>query len=167
MNASTITISSLADEAYALFQRRERDNGESFTSLKDTAPEWLHDLVREAHGEFLPDDWRYDAIRSALGDIGDSGAETADDLDDVAHEFADGNVDTYNAARIAWLASHLSRAGYCDDAAQEFGFEVTQERGIFDLIGLGQYRESEEIFQSVRESLEARLEEMQDADEES
>lgn len=165
MNASTITISSLADEAYALFQSRERDNDESFTSLKDTAPEWLHDLVREAHGEFLPDDWRYDAIHSALGAIGDSGAETADDLDDAAHEFADGNVDTYNAARTAWLASHLSRGGYCDDAAQEFGFEVTQERGIFDLIGLGQYREGEEIFQSVRESLEARLEEIQDADE--
>jgi hypothetical protein len=155
------TIHSLAGEAYDCFERRERDNGDSFVSLKDNAPEWLSDLVRDAHGDFLPDDWRYASIRSALGAIHDAGEDA--DVDDLSFEFADSNVDTHNAARCEWLASHLARGFYCDDAVNE-GL-VADDSGIFTRIGIGQYIESREVFESVRRSLSDRLDEMIDEDE--
>lgn len=144
-------IAALAGEAYDAFEHKTRDNGDAFTCLKDDAPEWVHDLVREAHGDMFPDDWRYAAIRSALGAIHD--AEPSD-LDDYASEWADSNVDTYNGSRAHWLASNLSRAGYVDEAVEDFGHH---EYGVYGDIGLGQYRESEEIFQSIAQSLTERM----------
>lgn len=153
--SSTLTISSLAGEAYDWFTRKERGD-ETITVLKEDAPEWLTDLVREAHGDFLPDEWRYKAIRSALGAIHDNEGE---DIDDLGSEWADQNVDTYTYARLHWLASHLSRADYCDDAVSEIG--INEDAGIVDRIGFGQYVESREIFASVRQSLEDRLDELE------
>jgi hypothetical protein len=46
--------------------RDENDPESSFIRLRDGAPEWVRDLVHAAHGEFLPDDWRYDKIQEAL-----------------------------------------------------------------------------------------------------
>lgn len=151
------TIAELAGEAYGHFETRERGD-EKIIALKDGAPQWVRDLVRKAHGDFLPDDWRYASIRSALGAIHDADATDEDALDDLSAEWADGNVDVYNAARTAWLASNLNRAAYCDDAAAEFGGD---DRNVMDLIGLGQYMESSEVFASVAGSLRERLEELE------
>lgn len=151
------TFSELAGEAYGMFERRTREDGDAYYTLRDGAPEWLHDLVHEAHGDMLPDDWRYDAIHSALGAIHDSGADTPDDCDDLEHEFADGEVDAYNGARVAWLGSHLQRGGYCDEAQEELG----ASGGVYDLIGAGQYMEAREVFASVLDSLRERFEELE------
>lgn len=156
MSTETHTLASLAGEAYGEFERRERPDGESYTTLKDGAPRWLQDLVYKAHGNMLPDDWRYATIRAALGFISDSDLESADDAHDANGEFSDGNVDTFNSARFAWLASHLTRAGYCDDAAGEFGYTVESD-GITGLIGLGQYAESGEVYSIVVDGLAAHL----------
>lgn len=152
MSSTTQTIGELAGEAFDQFETAKRPDGDEFTRTKDGAPEWLRDLVREAHGEFLPDDWRYEAIRAALGAIHDAGAETADDLDDLAHEFADGHVDVYNHARLKWVSSHLARASYVDRAREELG---APDADLFDQLGLGQYQEALEVFASVRQSLES------------
>lgn len=153
---AALTTSGIAGEAYGLFERRTRDDGEEFTTLdSDTAPGWLRGLVREAHGDLLPDDWRYEAIRDALGDI-----ELADgrDLDDLEHEFAD-RVDVYTGALLAWLASHSSRVGYCDGAQSE---GLTPDNpDVVSLIRLGQYMERREVFASVAQSLAERLEELE------
>jgi hypothetical protein len=145
---SATSIYEKAQEAYDWFETAERQEVESITRLKEGAPEWVTELVYRAHGEFLPDDWRYVAIRAALGDIADN---EPDDLDEYAAEWADGHVDVYNAARVQWLASNLNRAAYCDEAAAEFGLD--EERGIFHLIGLGQYMEASEVYASIAESL--------------
>lgn len=157
MSETTQTISDLAGEAYSYFERAERTDGDHYTRTKDGTPEWVRDLVHDAHGGlFLPDDWRYDAIWNALGAIHDSGAEDADDLDDLAHEWADGEVDVYNAARTEWLASSLDRAAYVDEAREQFG---TEGADLFDQLGSGQYVELTEVFGSVRQSLENRMDE--------
>lgn len=155
----TLTISALAQEAYDAMERRTRDDGTDYYARKDDAPEWLGDLCRDAHGEMLPDDWRYDAIHSALGHIADSGADDTDDLDDAGHEFADGHVDVYNGPRAAWLASHSYRAAYTDDAVSELGGEGLD---TYERIGLGQYAESLEVFESVRQSLADEMERRED-----
>lgn len=154
------TIHELAADAYRCFETATRDDGSHYVRTRDDAPEWVGDLVRAAHGDMLPDDWRYQAIRDALGAIDDAGADA--DLDDLGHEFADGNVDTYTGERIAWLGSHASRAGYCDEAADEFGGE---DLGIVERIGLGQYAELREVYASVLESLRERADEIGDDDE--
>jgi hypothetical protein len=145
---STTSVHEKAKEAYDWFERAERQDGESFIRVKQDAPEWVTQLVMNAHGDFLPDDWRYDCIRAVLGDIADN---EPDDLDEFAAEFADGQVDVYNGARTAWLASNLNRAAYCDEAAEEFGYD--SEQGVFGLIGLGQYMEASEVYAAVVESL--------------
>lgn len=141
----------LAGEAYDAFRLTDPDRGErpDIIILRGDAPEWVHDLAREAHGDLFPDDWRYASIRSALGAIHDS---EPDNLDEYAHEWADRNVDTYNGSRTAWLASNLSRAGYCDDATDEFG----PAESIFDAIGRGQYMESLELYAAVAQALRDR-----------
>lgn len=152
MTDSIPTIAELATTAYNCFERFQRDGSdEVLWRTKDGAPEWVTDLVHEAHGTMLPDDWRYDTIHSALSHISDTDAKDESDLADEDHAFCDANVDTYNGARTQWLASHLERAGYCDEAASEFGYDP--DSGIFNLIGLGQYQESAEVWRSVVESL--------------
>lgn len=153
------TIQGLASVAYDSFESFKRDGSdETFYKLKDGSPEWVQDLVREAHGDFFPDDWRYEAIMDACGWIHDN------DGDDDSAGFADGYVDVYNAARVAWLASSLHRGAYCDEASDE-GL-VAEDAGIYDRIGLGQYMEASEVYGLVYRALETRAEEVEDGEEE-
>lgn len=164
--APTPTISALAAVA-GQFMTTKRVNraggpegGEMITALTDEHPGWIHDLVREAHGgNFLPDDWRYAAIRAALSFIDDVGY---DDADDGEFEFADGNVDTYTADLIRWFGSSVTRPGYVDSALEEFdpgtNDAMGQPAGVIEFIRAGQYAESREVFAAVVRALEERLE---------
>lgn len=147
------TIATLASEAYDAMETRTRDDGTNYVTTKDDAPQWVQDLAHDAHGTMLPDDWRYDAIHSVL-----SALSCGADEDDPG-EIADTLVDTYTGDRLRWLASHMDRVAYCDDAAEEFG---APDCGIVERIGWGQYMEASEIVGSVVESLRARLEEVED-----
>lgn len=147
------TLATLAGESYDWFTTKSRDDGTSYVVLKDGAPEWVQDLVRTAHGDFLSDDWRYASIRSALGALHDSPDQ---DPDDLASEWADGNVDIYTGDRLAWLGSNLQRTGYVDDAAADMG--LPSPFSVVDVIGMGQYAESVEVFGLVLEALRDELE---------
>lgn len=49
------------------FELKVRSNGDEFyNSLKDTRKDWMQDVCREAHGEMMPDDYKYNFIREAL-----------------------------------------------------------------------------------------------------
>ena len=144
---SVMTIQEKASEALSWFEtvrRDENDPESAFTRTKDGTPEWVTELVHDAHGDFLPDDWRYDKIRDALEFIAES-----NDPEDSA-EFADQAVDVYTNDRLAWLSSNLRRASYVDDARENLG----ATNSIIDDIGLGQYQEAGEIYGSVLNSLE-------------
>lgn len=114
------------------------------------------ELVREAHGEFFPEDWRYEEIQDACARIHD-----ADDADESGYDI---EADVYTMDRLRWLASHLDRVDYCDDAMKEFGKESFDS--VVEIIGAGQIREREEIHQSVLQSLRNRLEEIGDESDE-
>lgn len=145
------TIQTIAGEAYRAFETANRPDGEEFIRLRDGSPDWISELVRDAHGgDFLPDDWRYSTIREACGFIEEA---DGDDLEDVAHEFADG-VDVYTGKLLAWLASNASRASYCDEAVNQLGADGV---GIIQRIGLGQYMERGEVYNLVLTSLADRL----------
>lgn len=149
------TLQELAREAYDAFESAERPNGDTFYRVQHGAPQWVSDLTREAHdgGEILPDDWRYECVMDACSYLADAEGEP----DDWAHEFADGKIDVYTAARFDWLASSLRRQGYCDEAVSE-GL-VDEGASLEHRVGVGQYEEASEVFHAVRAYLETMADE--------
>ena len=147
----TDPIEALATEAAGYFERATRDDESTYTRTVDGAPEWVTDLVYSAHGDFLPEDWRYACIEAVLDHLADGG-----DPEDP-HPFADEHVDIYNAARLQWLASNLTRPGYVDEARAE-GL-IGPDADIMDQIGIGQYQEAVEVFGLVTAALERQRDE--------
>ena len=132
------------------FETKTRDNGDTFRCLKDGAPEWMRDAIRAAHDavDEVPSDDVYECCHSAALVLAD---ENAPDLDEGAHEFADGEVSPYNASRVAWLAeSPIDRATLCDEAREEMG---SGEDGIFGLIAIGWYEWARRIFYAIAEGI--------------
>ncbi len=117
---------------------------ERIVTLRDDAPEWVSDAVREAHDGEMPDDWRYDICESIFEEI-----DPEDD--DRDFELADGLVDVYNNARVAWLAGDLGRASYCDEAADEYGIAGD----TFDRLGWGQLYCINQMVGVIRAAIEA------------
>lgn len=157
------TLAKVADEFAGMFERKTRagPDGESFDCLKDGAPDWVSEIVHEAHGEMLPDDWRYRMIRAAADGIDERlSFDPDEDMQERARdEIIDGFVPVYNVERVAWLASHLGRAGWCDDAAED-GL-VAADAGIFDRIGIGIYQEMAFVYDAVLKGLTDRAEEIE------
>lgn len=148
---ATKTVQQLARELADAFEGTERANGDEIRILRDGSPEWMREVVHTAHGDMFPDDYRYEAIENAAEHIAE-----AEDPEEGAHDFADGAVDVYNGARLAWLASHGDRAGYVDEAREEIGTDA--EGGILGEIGRGQYFELIEVYGLVLQALTERAE---------
>lgn len=144
------TVRTNWQELSEMFETRKRDNGEHFVVLKDSAPEWAGDFVREAHGTaILPDDYRYEYIRDALEFLAE--ADEDQDPNDLAAKFAD-QTDPYTDNLLTWLSSNLFRLSYCDEAQDE-GL-LRQDADIPHRIAAGQYMERMEIFNQVIQAAE-------------
>lgn len=151
-----MSIQDRAKEAASYFETAHRkhapevraEDAEQFVRIKDGAPEWVMQLAFKAHGDLLPDDFRFQVIREALDALADQYNDD-DDFEQATDEFAD-DVDVYTSDLTAWLGSHSSRPGYCDEAREEMG---TDSRGIVQDIQRGQYMERREVFQLVVEAL--------------
>lgn len=131
---------------------KERENGERFLCIKDSlkksTEEKIRNLIHAAHndGEFLPDDFRYNMIGSALASI------AAGSLDDEnIYEIAGQEIDVYNSDLLRWVSSNLSRPEYVDEAVKEYGYP---DNGFFAALQAGQSKEIEEIFGAVLHYLE-------------
>jgi hypothetical protein len=147
------TIHSLAQEYLAYFEQKERD-GRKFWVTKDERPEELRDLIHEAHGDMMPEDWKYEFVVDALDAI-------AEERDEDSIE-----ADVYNRDLLNWLSSHLDRPGYCNQYAAEYGINP-EKFDIINVISGGQYLEKLEVYHSVVKSLEEIIENLEeDSDEE-
>lgn len=140
------TFHELAEQMSKAFEGGKRDNGDEFRKLKQDSPDWMQAVVRNAHGDMLPDDFRYRFIESAV----DHFAEEDSDPDDYG-EGVDSAVPVYNATRLQWIASNLRRANYVDDAVSEFGME---DFNLFQALGYGLYAEISEVFGQVSQALQ-------------
>src|SRR5205814_868731 len=105
-----------------------------------------------AHGGMMPDDWKYEFIQDALGALADGADEDRLDLDGLY---------PYTADRLRWLASHLDRPAYCDEAAGDAGGPPA---GILAFVAWGMDRELREVFALVRATLEEVAAEQDDED---
>lgn len=148
----TQTARALADA----FERKTRDNGESFYCLKDGRPDWMQEALRAAHdgGDMMPNDWSYSLAHDMAHYIAES-LERGEDCErcEIISEGADSLVPCYNGERLAWLASHLSRAGFVDQANEDYG--LPGEGGIMAMIGRGIYCELEMIGSALFDAIEA------------
>ena len=113
------------------FEFRTRDNGSTFWTTRDDAPEWVSDIVRDAHAGAMPCDWRYDKIADLAHDIGQ--AADPDDID--AMEWADRAADVYTSDLLKWLSGVTYALESVDDATTEWGMDT---RGVVEMIMGGQ-----------------------------
>jgi hypothetical protein len=148
MTTTETTIHTLAGEAYSWLEQRQRDDGEYYWVIKDGAPDWMQPLVYQAHGSMMPDDDRYCMIAVVLREI-----ECADDIDDAREQATEPPI--YTSERLRWLASHLDRVAYVDDAVSEMG--GLNGSSIVDAIAWGWSAEAGEVFDLVVSALEDRL----------
>jgi hypothetical protein len=135
----TDRIQQLAREANSYLRR---DTARDILLPADDAPAWFTELCHHAHGSMMPDDWRYELVQDALGAIEDGAGEDRLDLDGLY---------PYTADRLGWLASHLDRPGYCDEAAEDAGGPPSE---ILTFVAWGMDRELCEVFGLVRAKLE-------------
>lgn len=146
MNANSMKI--YAAQLAAAFATKTRDDGSECVYLPD-APEWMTDAVHAAHDGKAPDDVTYRMCSEIADRLTD---RDPDEWDDARSEECDSLVDVYNADLSRWLASHLDRAGYVDEAIDE---GITDpSNGIFRLIACGQLREYELIWDALASAIE-------------
>ncbi len=141
-------IQAKASEWLKWFEWKERDNGDKFVTLKDGRPDELLEMVHKAHDDMGPDDHRYEFIENSLQSLVDY-----DDPDDIDSEM---EPDIYNNDLLKWLGSNLTRAGYVDEAVEEFGIDA-KGFDLYKVIGWGQLREKQEVLNIVRHAVEAAI----------
>jgi hypothetical protein len=135
MRSSEDKVKELAKYMLTFLTTGKRDNGETFVKQREHAPDWVDQVCREAHGDMLPDDYRYSFIQEALEAIVNS-----DSLDDAEIE-----ADIYTHDLINWLGSTNSRYCYVDDARSEFGHADS----VIDEIRQGQLMEKREVLDTI------------------
>jgi hypothetical protein len=135
-------VKRLTKEAYGYLRHRTLDNGKTtlvFPTRK--SPQWLTNLCRQAHGDMMPDNWRYKFIRDSLRVLEKQPEDGYPDINTIY---------PYAPDRLNWLASRVDRCGYCDEAAVDYGHPP---QDTVTLIGWGMQRELDEVFHLVREFL--------------
>ena len=146
MTTTQKTTQDYAKEALTYFERITRSNDSEAYTTKPETPEWLTDLIRTAHGDLMPDDWKYEFIHDALLHFEDN------DFDDEdLPEAIDSCVSIYNHELLKWVSSNLNRSSYVDDAVNEWMGD--KHFDLYEALAAGQYKEIEEVFHSVGDSL--------------
>ena len=143
-----MTIQELAQEWLDWFVW---DKDREIYYLKENAPSELLGAVRMAHGDMLPDDYKYEYIVGALEAIADYDGDE-DDIEELADDL---EADCYDSDLLEWLNSHSIRTWYVDKAVEEMG----HGGGIMEDIAMGQVEEKREVFFTVLEDLREKLEE--------
>lgn len=148
---TTITIADLAAETAGRFVVKTRDNGDRFyTIAEDKQEDWIQELCMEAHGDMMPDDWRYEMIHGALEAIAGAG----DDYDDAEDHLPEAPIMTHDLS--AYRISHGYRLAGVDEAMSDFDLESVDQA-----IAWAYHVEQREVLESVRQSLQDRLDELE------
>ncbi len=120
-----------AEEAVQFFSYGNEENEERIF-LSPGAPKWIQDIVWEAHGDLLPDDYVYEYVYDSFVRISDG--VVGDDFSDHIQP------DVYTFDLLKWLSSNLIRIEYVDEAVLRIGYA-----DLLTAISYGQYLEQEGI----------------------
>lgn len=138
---TTTTPRTLAGELYRSLVSDKRDDGTVFWHLREGSPQWMTDAIHAAHGDMMPDDWRYYFCRqmaSAWDDLDDDAGE--DEMRDAASDIG---ADIHTSELTDWLGSRADRHEYVNEAVEESGIGCP-EGGIIEAIQRGQAAEIRE-----------------------
>ncbi len=83
-----------------MFEMKTRDNGTTYTVIKDDAPEWVRETVMTCHQGAYPNDWVYETCAAVFAGVAYGAIETEDDIS----MFADSHVDVYTVGLYHWAA---------------------------------------------------------------
>jgi hypothetical protein len=145
-------IAELAEYALTFYETTQRPGEEeTIWVLKDRHPTWIYEMNQKAHEGMLPDDYKYEYITDTLNAL-----EEGRDPEEGAFEI---EADVYNHQLLKWLQSHGERAGFVDEAVKEMGH--SEQMGLMGDIMMGQAAEKQQVWRSVVESLNERLEEIE------
>lgn len=147
---STVTLTSVQTRApfsraattlAQSFRLLKRADGSTYVALDSAAPEWTRTAAMLAHDGELPNDARYDLIRSAATAIADQLFDSADDARDAIHDLTVDLLPTYTGELVAWFADRPARLGDCDDVISE-GIRIDS---TYDLLSAGYQRAAESV----------------------
>lgn len=141
------------------FVSKERDDGERFYCLSDSAPEWCSTAVMLAHDDELPNDSRYALIRDAAIALSDQQCDSAEDAQEALWELSCDLLPSSTAALLQWFADRPSRLSDCDDALEELGSSGSYGSAS-DLLELGHRRASEAVLSVLIAEIEENRESM-------
>ena len=142
------SVSILAGLAWTYLTKSERDDGSVYIHMTDDRPDWVFEMIYEAHYGKLPNDWSYKLIEAALGTL-------AEGCVDEPYEFAEGMSNSLCNNELAnWMTSHGERWDLCDTALQEFDHSQ-----IAHVISRAFEEEAIAVYMSVQGVLEAQAEE--------
>lgn len=150
---TTATIEELARALSDSLVQCTRDNGNHdpglsrYTALKDEAPDWMRDVCHAAHGDMLPDDWRYEFIDDAALAL----ADAEGDLDSARDLLNASDSYCYTVQQTGWLHSRNGRFGYVDDAIRG---SYCDGSDVMQAIQAGMLIEQEETLQLLYDALE-------------
>lgn len=142
-----MTIKTLAQIGVNSFYTKQCDPSRMpdgyFYLRHDICPEWVENLVKAAHGDMFPDDYKYKFVVDALEALADS-----DDTENAEEIMRDG-VDIYTSRLFHWVQSHTDRLATANAHGQEFESDTVE-----GFLTGGQYMERDEVFSLVLYTLE-------------
>lgn len=97
-------------------------NGETFVTLKDDAPDWLKEAVRDCHDGMLPNDWIFAECEAVCVEW-DSERFDGRYWQDAVYEFVSSRVDIYTSEVFKWAADFCNSSIFAeaDEQSKELG----------------------------------------------
>lgn len=146
-DTDTTRLKAKATEMSGWLEYRTRPDDEKFITCKAGAPDWVKDIVFDAHDNMLVNDYSYEYVNDALEVI----MET--DSQEDAQECMENRTEIYNSEMIKWLASNLGRAEYVDEAVSNYGY-----KDLYSALQLGMAFERAKVLDIVWAGLERQIE---------
>lgn len=141
----------LAAMCFAEVETKTRASGERFYTIRyDSLPFDLQSIVRDIHGDMLPNDWIYSVVVEGL--------ELIQDRDDWEDALSELEPDIYTADLMSWLnfPDFRERA---NEALREIGAESIEDAAMYAQVQL-----KHEIISELYSALEDVAEDWEDED---
>lgn len=141
MKTKEKTIQGIAQEMLNNMEQKERTNGDKYYCNKKQI-EWQTKIIRKAHEEALPDDYKYEFINDALCALTDC---TPGEEEEAINEI---EPDCYTSNLTGWLHSRNDRAYYLTQALEEF-----DSKDGFQALSIAQQIEKQDVARLVLEGI--------------
>jgi len=147
------SLSHAAALALASLEKRTRNDGSTFYAQSSDAPNWIRDLICEAHDGELPNDSRYELVRDALSSLSDHAVESEEEVLDSGL-ISDLSLDLLphgSSELFSWFAAHGSRIASIDEALASGRIP---DLSSYEIISEGWRVDCETMLSSIVSSLE-------------